>query len=133
MSIEKNELIRKLKGDMIIVAVILTAALLSFIVPFFMNDKYAGKEVIILQNGQEIGRYDLSEDNTITIRGEADGYNLILISAGKVRVTDADCPDKLCIRQRSISRSGESIICLPHKLVIMIDSPEESDLDAVTN
>ena len=61
------------------------------------------------------------------------GHNTIVIKDASIAVTDADCPDQLCVRQRSISKNGESIICLPHKLVITIDSPEESDIDAVTN
>ena len=61
-----------------------------------------------------------------------DEYNLLMISDGTAFVSDADCPDKLCVKQRAISRNGESIICLPHKLVIRIVAKEESRLDAVT-
>lgn len=133
MNIEKKDLLRRLRCDIVVVAVILAIALLTFLIPYYINEKRAGSKVIILQNGEETGSYNLSENNTVIVCGEDGGYNLILISNSEVRVTDADCPDKLCIRQREISRNGESIICLPHKLVVMIESPEESDLDAVTN
>lgn len=133
MNIEKKDLLRRLRCDIVVVAVILAIALLTFLIPYYINEKRTGSKVIILQNGEETGSYNLSENDTVIVCDEDGGYNLILISNSEVRVTDADCPDKLCIRQREISRNGESIICLPHKLVVMIESPEESDLDAVTN
>ncbi|MGN0377648.1 MAG: NusG domain II-containing protein [Suilimivivens sp.] len=133
MSKDKKELLRKLRGDIIVVSLVLIMAFLAFLIPCFMHAAQTASEVVILQDGEETGRYSLLENRTITVSFHDEGYNLILISEGKVSVTDADCPDKLCVKQRDISKNGESIICLPHKLVIMIESLEESDLDAVTN
>lgn len=50
-----------------------------------------------------------------------------------VDMTDADCPDGLCVNQRPISSDGESIICLPNQVVVQIVSQDESELDAVAN
>lgn len=133
MMTEWKEFMNNRKGDILVLGLLLAAALLSWLIPHMTGNDTPGSEVVVFRDGNEIGRYSLSEDDTIAVRGTDDGYNLILISGAAVRVTDADCPDKLCVRQRSISKSGESIICLPHKLVITIDSPEESDIDAVTN
>lgn len=133
MSTDKRELFRKLKGDAIVVSAVLIMAFSAFLIPDLMYDGQRGSEVVIMQDREEKGRYSLAEDRTITVPFRDGSYNLILINGGMVRVTDADCPDKLCVRQRDISKNGESIICLPHKLVIMIESREESDLDAVTN
>lgn len=92
--------------------------------------------VTVSQNGREIARYSLLEDITVTIPckedGEEVGYNLLMVSGGKAFLSDADCPDRLCVSQRPISKKGDSIICLPHKLVITIDSDKESELDAIT-
>ena len=122
---------KKIKNDMILLTGILLTALMIWLVPMLLN-KDAPAVVRILQDGQEIGIYSVLEDQTIAIPYEEEGYNLLLISGGQVSVSDADCPDGLCVRQRAIARNGESIICLPHKLVIQIESKEESDLDAVT-
>ena len=46
---------------------------------------------------------------------------------------EADCPDLLCVHQKAISKEGESIICLPNKVVVTIRGGEETELDAVTN
>jgi hypothetical protein len=53
--------------------------------------------------------------------------NTLVIEGGRARIEAADCPDKLCVKQRAISKAGESIICLPHKLVIRIS--RESGVD----
>lgn len=124
-------MIRKLKADILVIGLVAVITLLFLLIPYFV-DQTSGGNVIIIQDGERIDSYSLKEDRTISVSGET-GYNLILINNGKVKVSDADCPDKLCIRQQTIDRNGESIICLPHKLVILIESEEESDLDAVTN
>lgn len=133
MITEGKEFVKKLKADILILGMILAVAFLTWFLPHMAENDTSGSEVVVLRDGNEIGRYSLSADAIITLRGTDNSYNLILVSEGSVKVTDADCPDQLCVRQRSISKSGESIICLPHKLVITIDSPEESDIDAVTN
>ena len=46
-------------------------------------------------------------------------------------MTKADCPDKLCVNQNAVSKNGESIICLPNKVVVTVDSSENSEFDAV--
>lgn len=124
-------MIKKVKADVIIISCVLMVAALLFCI-INVNDD-SNTEVAIVQDGERIGQYSLLEDETITVTDDVGGYNLVLISNGQVRVCDADCPDKLCVKQKSISKGGESIICLPHKLVVQIMSKEESDLDAVTN
>lgn len=114
-----------------LLAGILLAALIIRLIPMFMN-KDMPATVKVVQDGQEIGNYSVLEDQTIPVFFGEEGYNLLLVSGGEVSVSDADCPDGLCVRQRAISRNGESIICLPHRLVIQIVSKEESELDAVT-
>lgn len=121
----------KLKKDVIVILGILLAAFLLWLFPSLLN-KDVPAVVKVVQNGQEIGVYPLSEERTVALPYEDEGYNLLFISDDKASISDADCPDGLCIRARSISRNGESIICLPHKLVIQIESKEESELDAVT-
>lgn len=121
---------KRLRNDIILLLVILLLA-----GALFLYQRLGGNGqspcVEIRQDGTLIGTYELTEAQTIPVRCE-DGYNLIQIVGGQVSVTDADCPDQLCRKQRSISRDGESIICLPHKLVICIRSAQESTTDAVT-
>ena len=121
----------KIRKDIILLAGILLSAFLLWMVPYLLN-KNIPEVVRIIQDGHEIAAYSLLEDRIESIPYGDENYNLLLISNGQVSVSDADCPDKLCVHQHSISRNGESIICLPHKLVIQIEAKEESELDAVT-
>lgn len=51
------------------------------------------------------------------------GDNTVLVEHGRISITAADCPDKLCVRQGAIPNGEMPIVCLPHKLVIQIGEP----------
>lgn len=53
------------------------------------------------------------------------GNNSILIRDNTIKVISADCKDDLCVKQGEISKVGESIVCLPHKLIIEIKGDEK--------
>jgi hypothetical protein len=61
-------------------------------------------------------------------------YNLLLIEEGTVTMEAADCRDQICVHHIPISGVGESIICLPHKLVVTVNGEQDDDnaLDGVT-
>lgn len=121
----------RLRKDIILIACILITAFLIWLIPYFAG-RGEPAFVKVVQDGKEIGVYPLLEDQTVFISWGNENYNLLFISGGEASISDADCPDGLCVKARSISKRGESIICLPHKLVIQIESKEEGKLDAVT-
>ena len=85
-------------------------------------------------DGEIYGTYSLSEEKEIPVRVE-NGYNIISISDGVVRVTQADCPDLLCVKMHSISKENQVICCLPHRVVVRIikgNDGEENLIDAET-
>ena len=75
--------------------------------------------VKVSMNNEVYGTYDLYKDQTIEIT-DGENHNLLVIEDGKAYVDEANCPDKLCKNMGKISTSGQSIICLPHKVVIEI-------------
>lgn len=79
-----------------------------------------GKEVIVSRDGEEIYRFSLLEETHLSLENEPGQMNEVLIHGGKVSITAASCPDQLCVHQGKISKKGETIVCLPHKLVIEI-------------
>lgn len=121
----------RLIKDIILIISVLITAFLIWLIPF-LTGRGEPALVNVFQNGQKIGVYPLSEDQTVFIPYEDGHYNLLFISDGAASISDADCPDGLCVKARSIRQSGESIICLPHKLVVQIESEKEGELDAVT-
>lgn len=88
-----------------------------------------GGVAVVTVDGVERGRYSLSRDRRITIPGYDGGENLLVIEKGAARVVEADCPDKLCVGFGEISRQHESIVCLPHRVVITIEGGQESGVD----
>ena len=106
---------RRIRYDVLLIAaVLLAAAALALAV----RPGGPGAQVLVLRDGEELGRYPLGEDRTLTI-GEAE-YNVLEIRNGRAAVTDANCGDHTCIRTGAVSRAGERIICLPHRLEIRI-------------
>ena len=87
----------------------------------------------IYLDGELIKTVDLSavaEPYTFMVESEA-GTNIISVENGKIRVSDADCPDGSCIRQGWISGGATPIVCLPHKLVIELENKAPPDVDAI--
>lgn len=117
------------RNDILLILGLLLAAGLMW---FFFRPGETGATAVVTQNGNEIRRIDLSADQEITISAE-NGYNTLLIKNGEISVSDADCGDHTCIRTGRISREGEQIVCLPHKLVIEIIGGEAPELDASTH
>lgn len=83
--------------------------------------------IVIEQNGKIYATYQrsaLQKENTIEIQTEY-GYHQLLLSGQGVRVIKTDCKDKQCVGE--ISKAGDMLICLPHKLVIKICGNGEVD------
>ena len=111
------------KNDVIIFLTVALVAVIIFIC--FLNTDTA-TTVTVSHNGEVIDILRLDQDTQKTYSFEA-GSNTVCIKDGKVSVIDADCSGD-CIACGKISKSGSSIICLPHGLIIKI----EGGLDAVT-
>lgn len=106
------------KKDFIIVGIILMVALLSFVVLRLTKERGAFAEVSI--NGAVVAVYPLSEDHAETFKSSDGSFNTVYIKDGQVYVAEADCRDGLCIKQGKKSSIGETIVCLPHKLVVTV-------------
>lgn len=121
------------KGDkgLIIFVLILTILSVGYIKKqaFSNSNKYISVQV----NGEEVKKIIFDKSlvgNTIPIESEF-GYNLIELGDEEVRVIDADCPDQIDVKQGYISRIGETIVCLPNRMVVEIkgmDKNEEIDI-----
>ena len=71
----------------------------------------------------------LSEDTRIVL-GEGEHTNTLVIENGAARVVEASCPDQICVNQGAVRYEGESIVCLPHKLVVTVEGGRPNDVDA---
>ncbi len=93
-----------------------------------------GTQYAITIDGVVEGRGNLSDDATwvvgyvpsdmeigrfVNLRAAVDGaYNIVAVEGGRVSVTHANCPDKVCVRMGKVD--GGSIICVPHKLILEV-------------
>ena len=112
------------KRDIILIGSVLLIAALSLLAVFLTQE--AGAWVSVKVNGVEIAKYSLSVDGEYPLNG---GTNILKIQNGEAFLEDANCPDKLCVNQGKISKSGQTITCLPNKLTVTIYG--ESDGDGV--
>lgn len=117
------------KNDLLLLLIVVVVAAAICALRFWLGDKYPGY-VTVRIDGEVVASYDLSEDQEVELNG---GTNTMRIEDGTVKMIQADCPDKLCMKQKAISKNRENIICLPNNIVLQIANQDESELDAVTN
>ena len=72
----------------------------------------------------EDGQMTVSNCGNAPVIPDGGAFNLFSVADGVVRMEAADCRDQICVRHRAVSAVGESIICLPHKLVVEITTGE---------
>lgn len=93
-----------------------------------------GGRIEVRINGTAVATYPLSSNLRQTISCPGGGANTFEIKDGTVFMREADCHDKVCVGMLGISSAGETIVCLPHKLVLAITGPDGDTpgLDAIT-
>lgn len=104
--------------ELIIIAVILLIGIAAFVL--FENIKQNGKTAVISVNGNIVKEINLEQADNCTFNPEETENITFEIKDGKIRVTSSDCPDKICKNTGFISDTGESIICMPNKMIVEI-------------
>jgi len=122
------------KGDMIIILV-LVAAVLSWLVVNKLGESEDVRQVVIETNGSVYKTIPMSKGmklQNIHIELENGNYIDIVVDENGAYVKDVECPDKVCQKTGLVSRVGQSIVCLPNKVVVYIEGKTESDVDDVS-
>ena len=91
--------------------------------PGSKNGEAGALACVVKMDGREYKRYPLAEDGTVKL-GKDERHNEISIKDGLVRMENSNCPNHECEKQGAISKPGETIVCLPNRLVIEIESTE---------
>lgn len=116
------------KNDWKLLGIVLVIAFVWLGSRFVFGRKEAGY-VTVQVDGKINGAYDLSKDQEIVI-GDT---NVLIIHNGEAEMRSANCPDQICVNQKAVSYNGESIVCLPNKVIVTVTSDYEHELDAVVN
>lgn len=120
------------KGDLILIVLIGALVVGSWLyISSLKSDRVAAQ---VLQDGVVIHEIDLStvkEPFQLRVEDGQGGYNIISVERGRIRVIEANCPEQVDVMQGWISEPHQSLVCLPHKLVVKIVGQEKSDVDGI--
>lgn len=114
---------RHLRNDLLLIGGILLTALILFVGIRLFSSR--GVWAVVERDGHELTRLPLNSEAEYTVSDEY-GTNVIRTGNGRVWMEEADCPDRLCVRQGPVSSSAGRIVCLPHRIVIRIIGTDEA-------
>lgn len=114
------------KADFILIGVV---AVIVGVMVFFLYgvNNHSGSFVQIEVDSKVVDTLPLDEDKTVNIDSDKNGENTLVIKDGYAVMSQANCPDGICTNHKKINRTGESIICLPHKVVVTVVSDVADD------
>ncbi len=109
--------------DLIIIALVLVVAFLSV----FQFLKNSDLSAVVRENGKIVDTIKLSTVNNDFVRVYSEDYNVtVKFTKDGAEVVSSHCPDKLCVHSGKITRSGQSIVCLPAKISVSLESADEN-------
>ncbi len=107
---------KKLCSDIILIAVALVIGL-SVLFIWYLN-RTDGSYAVVSIDGNKVAEYPLSVDGVYYLNN---GTNTLVIEDGKAYISEATCPGyQDCVERGRISMVGESIVCLPNKVIVEI-------------
>lgn len=117
---EENITFKFNKKDICLIAGLVVFAVIAFLVVFlFKAGRSDGGTVAVMIDGETVKEFSLDEDVVYDIISD-EGRNVLVIEDGEAYVSSADCPDGICTAHIPISKVDDEIICVPHKVVIII-------------
>lgn len=118
------------RNDVILIAALLLAA--GVLALWLGLTRQDGGVARVQIDGETVMELPLDQDTQVVL-GEGEHTNTLVIENGAARVIAADCPDQVCVRQGAVRYNGESIVCLPHKLIVSIEGGSENGVDGSTS
>lgn len=113
------------------IAVFMLLSVISAAAVFFFYG--SGNTASIYHNGQLIDTIHLDTVTTpysFIVHSENHHYNVITVEKGRICVSEASCPDHVCVNTGWISDGAIPIVCLPNELVIQIEADSSNQVDA---
>lgn len=127
----KKSFCKRYKSDLILISIVLLVGVSAL---FFQRlSMKTGGTVKVYIDGKEVKSFSLDEDTEYKIivasgsemlsddEDESEEYNMLVIKDGKAYISEADCHEQICVKHNAISKTGETIVCLPHSLVIEVE------------
>lgn len=131
MDQQSNRQSRPMRFWLVLLGVVAVLCVVSLFV--LHAHRQTGALVQISQDGQLVDTFPLSENRTVRYESASGGYNVVVIEDGMVQVSEASCPDKVCVRHGPTNQTADPISCLPNRLVVdVVTDNAESQLDGVS-
>lgn len=114
----------------LIAAVLVLSAAASIFVYLYHG---SGNVVAVYHHGELVDRIHLdtvTSPYSFTI-GTEDQYNVVTVEQGRICVSEASCPDHVCINTGWLSDGAVPIVCLPNELVIQLEGAAEESVDSI--
>jgi len=118
-------------GDILILLLVLSVTVMTFLINAERSFVSKNMEVIIRVNGEIIDRFDIGSDIKKVYETEH-GINEVVIQSGFAYISDADCPDVICVNTKEAEKNGDSVVCLPNRFSIEIVGQSEVEVDAIS-
>lgn len=118
-------MVKTIRNDILFIAALLV--IIALIGGGFFLFRPEGSTVTVTVGGEVYGTYSLSVNTVVDIETGEGELNRLVIQDGKAHVETATCPDGICSSHRPISRKGESIVCLPNRVVITVTDSNNQD------
>ncbi|HID8370464.1 TPA: NusG domain II-containing protein [Clostridioides difficile] len=113
------------KKDILLILGILVVITACYGIINVINSKNAGNIKIYVDNKlYKTVSINAKEEFKIESRG---GYNIVKIHDKGVEIVDASCPDKVCVHTGFINKPSQSIVCIPNRVSIKINTNEKND------
>ncbi len=123
---------------LLLIALLLLTLILSIFraAPYILN-RNTSYTAYVYQDGSlihTIPLHEIHDTQQYVIHTPEHDYNIIEVIPGAICISEASCPDKICVNQGYISNSLVPITCLPHRLVIELKADDtETAADAITH
>ena len=114
------------KGDFLIFSLIIVIVIASAI--GFYRAPLSAHTVTIYVDSQKYASYVISEgtEKTVTVQTDS-GYNQVKLQSNGVQMIESNCSNHDCIRMGTISHAGDMIICLPNKVMVVLEGGDFVD------
>ena len=116
----------KKRADLILIVALLVLAGALYLT--LNANRQEGGVVVVRVNGVETERHSLAVDGTFPLNG---GTNILVIRDGQAWLSEANCPDHICVKQGKIHYTGQVITCLPNRLTVTVEGGESNGVDLV--
>lgn len=129
MSIIDNQIKKGItKGDIILVVSVLFISAVLFAFSFFGVSEELTAEIYV--DGEKLHTIALNEvEESYTL---TENYCQLLIEKDGVSFVYSDCSDKLCMKRGKLSKQGDTMACVPEKVVVILRGTQRRNIDAIT-